>query len=160
MNELMSDILKQQPVIIPEPDYYHRLTILLGVRLDESVKRAESIRRHTGDDVFGVHDYVPSARVYHPIKYVSTDDLWNYLKYNTTTLPWGMPLEKLEAFYGGTNKECSVIRSKKEVNQSCGNSRNGCWVCMMGGKTDKMLEELINGGDSCYLFSRMEGLPL
>ena len=150
MSELMKDLLKQQPVIIPEPAFNHRVTILLGVRLDESIRRASKIRSHTGDDVFGRHDYVPNARVYHPVKYISTDDLWNMLKYETITLPWGLSIENLEALYGGSvSKECPVIRSKKELNKSCGgNSRNGCWTCLMGGRQDKMLQELIKGGDT------------
>lgn len=150
----MKEILKQQPVIIPEPECKHRLTIALGVRLDESSKRSASVTRHTGDDVFGDHDYVPNARVWHPVKYVSTDDLWNYLKYQTTTLPWGMPINRLEALYGGANtKECPVIRSKSELNKSCGgNSRNGCWTCLLGGRNDKMLQELIDGGDTSVTY--------
>ncbi|OUM93624.1 MAG: hypothetical protein BAA00_06215 [Parageobacillus thermoglucosidasius] len=149
MNQQMKEILAQQPVILPEPPFPYRLTVLLGVRLDESVHRAASIRKHTGDDgLFGMHDYIPDARVYHPIKFVSTDDLWNYLRYRTT-LPWGTPLESLESLYGNPALgECPVIRSKKEWEQACGgNSRNGCWVCLMGGRKDKMLEELIAGGD-------------
>lgn len=149
----MKELLKQQPVIIPEPDYKHRLTIGLGVRLDESSKRAATVTRFTGNDVFGDHDYVPNARVWHPVKYISTDDLWNYLRYQTTTLPWGMPIERLEALYGGSNaKECPVVRSKSELNKSCGNSRNGCWTCLLGGRNDKMLQELIDGGDTSVTY--------
>lgn len=154
ISRIMSQILKQQPVILPEPDCKHRLTVGLGVRLDESSKRRASVLRYSGEDVFGIHDYVPNARVWHPVKYVSTDDLWNYLKYRTTTLPWGMPIERLEALYGGANtKECPVVRSKSELNKSCGgNSRNGCWTCLMGGRNDKMLQELIDGGDTSVTY--------
>lgn len=155
VNELIKKLLREQPVIIPEPEHEHRLTILLGVRLDESIRRASKIRVYTGDDVFGKHDYVPNSRVYHPIKYISTDDLWNWLSYNATTLPWGTPLEELKALYGGNNsKECPVIRSKSELNQSCGssNSRNGCWVCLYSGRKDKMLQELIDGGDTSVTY--------
>lgn len=154
MSAKMKDILARQPIILPEPSYYHRLTIILGTRLDESQKRANSIERHT-DGYFGIHDYVPLARTYMPIKYVSTDDLWNYLRYNRTHLPWGTPLASLESLYGSsTLGECPVIRSKKELTYSCGgNSRNGCWTCLMGGREDKMLLELMQKGDptSSYL---------
>ncbi|MEK3822363.1 hypothetical protein MKY20_25080 [Cytobacillus sp. FSL W8-0315] len=153
LNSKMTEILKQQPVIIPEPEYNHRLTLLLGVRLDESIKRAASIKRHTSNDFFGEHDYIPNARVFHAVRDISTDDTWNFLRYISKELPWGMPVENLEAMYGGSNiKECPVIRSKKELNKSCGNTRTGCWVCLLGGRKDKMLQELIDGGDDSVTY--------
>lgn len=117
--------------------------ILLGTRSDESVTRANSIKKH---ELFGQRlrkHPLPNAYVYSPISNVSTNELWQYL--NQVPPPWGGTHKELVTLYRNANSgDCPLIIDQSTP--SCGNSRFGCWVCTVVSK-DKSMEGLIENGE-------------
>lgn len=135
-------------------DKNYKLTMLLGSRVDESASRAASINLYTREEeVMGTHKKFEDIRVYYPIKFIQTPDLWTYLS-QLEDLGWGTTYEELFEHYSN-GKECPMTQAGDEKNKACGasNSRNGCWVCLYAGRKDKMLQTLIDKGhdDAKYL---------
>ncbi|USK62349.1 phosphoadenosine phosphosulfate reductase family protein [Peribacillus asahii] len=150
MNAAIENILAQQPFSL-EMDAYEA-TLLAGTRLDESARRAGKIRKYEDQDYFNKHATFPTIRMYLPVRDISTLDLWNYLDCVVQVFPWGEPVQALREMYED-GKECPMLQIS--ASQSCGasNSRNGCYVCLMGGRDDKMLQTLIHKGktEAIYL---------
>ncbi len=124
------------------------VVVLLGVRKAESLARK---RRIEGREIMGRllnrHETIKQAFVYPPIVGLSTDDVWSILLSNNRHTAWGGDNSKLVSLYSDADGECPFagISSKDEQQQSCGNSRFGCWVCSVV-KEDKSLNGFIRSG--------------
>jgi len=162
MNEKLKEIIAQAPVdlsenLIKDEDdqsenhsNHYDVIMMLGSRLDESSKRAKSIEKYASEDevYFGWNPDFHNVKMCYPIKKILTPDLWAYITLEEK-LPWGLPTGELFAMYSdGT--ECPMTKTELTSENGCGstNSRNGCWVCLFSGSTDKMLETLIASGHS------------
>jgi DNA sulfur modification protein DndC len=138
---------KIQEIIASSPfsfDQDTQVVQLLGTRLDESVARASSIRRHEIKDTkFSRHSEFKEIQCYMPLKHITTDELWLTMP---DTFGWGITLNELLMHYGGF-LECG-LKDGSEQGEACGlGGRNGCWSCpAMGAGKDKMLDGLINDG--------------
>ncbi|MGN5650708.1 phosphoadenosine phosphosulfate reductase domain-containing protein [Bacillus sp. Brlt_9] len=123
--------------------------MLLGSRLDESAKRARSINKYSFDenDLFAVNPDFDNVKMFYPIKFVKTSDLWAYIT-SEEYLPWGLKSMELFDMYSDGSGECPMTREELTETKGCGstNSRNGCWVCLYAGRNDKMLETLASSG--------------
>ncbi|BDF69810.1 hypothetical protein CE91St41_07910 [Oscillospiraceae bacterium] len=124
------------------------VVVLLGVRKAESIARK---RRIEGREIMGRllnrHETIKKAFVYPPIVELTTDDVWTILMSNKQRTAWGGDNSKLVALYSDADGECPFagISSRDEQQQSCGNSRFGCWVCSVV-KEDKSLNGFIRSG--------------
>lgn len=124
------------------------VVVLLGVRKAESIARK---RRIEGREIMGRllnrHETIKQAFVYPPIVELTTDDVWTILMSNNMHTAWGGDNSKLVTLYSDADGECPFagISSKDEQQQSCGNSRFGCWVCSVV-KEDKSLNGFIRSG--------------
>ncbi len=106
-----------------------RCIVVLGVRSDESVSRAESIERHrVPGSLLGIKGSLRGAYTYAPVVDFTTDDVWTVLLQQRLT-PWGDDNYELLTMYrqaGGG--DCPIIIG--QIDQpSCGTGRMGCWVC-------------------------------
>lgn len=122
--------------------------ILLGTRHDESVNRSNSIKKH---EIFGQrlnkHQQLPNTYIYTPIKYITTNELWQYLLQNPP--PWGGTHRELITLYkNAQGGDCPLVIDNNTP--SCGNSRFGCWTCTVVNK-DKSMEGLIDSGEEWML---------
>lgn len=126
---------------------FGEVTMVLGVREDESATRGNSIRSHTVDGkTFMKHSTLSNAFVYAPIRHFTLDDVWDYLLNYPS--PWGDDNHELHQLYQDSNSgECPLVidKSTKESAGSCGNSRFGCWVCTVVNE-DKALNGFIQSG--------------
>lgn len=151
MNEIIKNSLSKQNVLSIDK---HAIVSLVGVRLDESVSRANSIRKFETDDLYAAHATNPRIKVMHPIKYVDLDTLWTYLE-TYHTLPFGVSVSELKKQYGKTGMECGLKDGSTDGEGiSCGavGSRSGCWLCPMVSGEDKMLRGLIEEGYESYRY--------
>ncbi|MEF3304268.1 hypothetical protein [Paenibacillus sp. GYB003] len=123
------------------------VVMLLGVRLDESISRAASIRKHqrSYESKMARHNSSPHIMVYHPIKFVRTNELWESLL-KIRILPWGVRSSELYRMYKDSTGECPLTAEGNPA-KSCGGGRMGCYVCLVAGKEDKMLQHLVESGD-------------
>lgn len=126
---------------------FGEVTMVLGVREDESATRGNTIRSHSVDGkTFMKHSTLSNAFVYAPIRHFTLDDVWDYLLNYPS--PWGDDNHELHKLYQDSNSgECPLIvdSSTKESAGSCGNSRFGCWVCTVVNE-DKALNGFIQSG--------------
>lgn len=117
--------------------------ILLGTRIDESINRATSIKKHEIKGQRLRKHPLPNAYVYAPLKDVKTNELWQFL--NQVAPPWGGNHKELVTLYRNANSgDCPLVID--DTTPSCGNSRFGCWVCTVVNK-DKSMEGLIENGE-------------
>lgn len=124
------------------------VVVLLGVRKAESVARKKRIEgREIMGRLLNRHETIKQAFVYPPIVALSTEDVWTILMSNNMHTAWGGDNSKLVTLYSDADGECPFagISSKDEQQQSCGNSRFGCWVCSVV-KEDKSLNGFIRSG--------------
>ncbi|WP_456363649.1 phosphoadenosine phosphosulfate reductase domain-containing protein [Priestia aryabhattai] len=159
MNEILSDIpLDLSDVFVgtgsskdEEIDNPYDVMMLVGSRLAESTKRANSIKKYSdeNEDLFGYNPDYNNVKMCYPIKYIETEDLWNYVM-SEIKLPWGLPTSELLEMYSDGSGECPMTKDELLKANGCGssNSRNGCWVCLYAGRSDKMLETLISSGET------------
>jgi len=132
--------------ILQHIDAYGEVIILLGTRYDESSARAKSIRRHEGTDDLNPHSVLKSAYVWAPIKEVLTDEVWEFLAFNSP--PWGGTHRRLQNLYKEANSgECPLVLD--ETTKPCGNSRFGCWTCTVV-ERDRSMEGFIGSGREEY----------
>lgn len=137
--KFIEDIIRQQKT---------EVVVLLGVRKAESIARK---RRIEGREIMGRllnrHETIKQAFVYPPIVELTTDDVWTILMSNHMKTAWGGDNSKLVSLYSDADGECPFagISSRDEQQQSCGNSRFGCWVCSVV-KEDKSLNGFIRSG--------------
>jgi len=123
------------------------MLMLLGVREDESANRKRSIKKFEIDQTkFARHAVHQRVMVYHPIKWITTEQLWEYL-FKIRKLPWGIRTSTLYTLYKDTSGECPITNVTGKQAATCGGSRFGCWTCIYVGDRDKMLENLIESGD-------------
>lgn len=126
------------------------LTCWMGVRNEESARRKLSIERFqlSEQSLWARHSDFAEIMCFHPVKFVSSDELWLYLL-DRWTLPFGITVEDLTTQYGEGILECGM---KTETNQgnACGasGSRLGCWICGMTSGNDPMLLRYIEEGQN------------
>lgn len=129
------------------------VVVLLGVRKAESISRKTRIEKRQIDGyLLTPHETLRkdfnSAYVYNPIVDLTTDDVWEILlnHYNART-PWGSDNNELFQLYamGSGDGECPFITTDNKDNNTCGNSRFGCWVCTVVAE-DKSLNGFIQSG--------------
>lgn len=125
------------------------VVILLGVRKAESAARKKRIEgRELVDRLLNRHETIKEAYVYPAIVDLTTDDVWDILMSNNRKNAWGGNNAKLIELYAGADSgECPFagFSSKESQQQSCGQSRFGCWVCTVV-KEDKSLNGFIRSG--------------
>ncbi|MGI9526086.1 MAG: DNA phosphorothioation system sulfurtransferase DndC [Weeksellaceae bacterium] len=144
-----TDKLKIRPTsefLLDQVDEMGEAVILLGTRYEESVKRANSIKKHEiKGKRLSKHTNTPNAYVYSPIKQMTLEEIWYII--NAIPSPWGFDnsiLFKIYADASADDYECPTIVSSKE-HKSCGQSRFGCWTCTVV-KEDKSMRALVNNG--------------
>ena len=124
------------------------VTLLLGVRRDESAVRAISIAKHDMHGRLHPHSEIKNCWVFRPIADILTDEVWEFL--GAELPPWGGEHRDLITLYRNAGGgECPVATEKADI-QSCGSSRFGCWTCTLVEK-DKSLSGLIDAGFEEYL---------
>jgi DNA sulfur modification protein DndC len=146
-----TDRLKIQPTsryILDNVSTHGAAIVVLGVRLDESESRRNSINKFKNlvDSNLTPHSVLPGALIYRPIVHLNLDDVWEVL--GSREPPWGGTHRDLIQLYrdaGGG--ECPVVLSKDEA-PGCGtaNSRFGCWTCTVVEK-DKSLQGFVDVGN-------------
>lgn len=122
---------------------HQSILMLLGVRTDESIARANSIEsrvlNHRG---LSVHDSIPNAYVLSPIKYWTNEEVWTYLGKNP--FPWGDHSYMMSLYdKGSAEGDCNIALNPESP--SCGKTRFGCWVCTVVEKDRSMQGMLKNG---------------
>lgn len=146
-----TDRLKIQPTsryILDNVSAHGAAIVVLGVRLDESDSRRNSINKFqnlTGT-CLTPHSELPGAFIYRPIVRLSLDDVWDVL--GRSQPPWGGTHHDLIQLYrDAEGGECPVVLSKDEA-AGCGtsNSRFGCWTCTVVEK-DKSLQGFVDAGN-------------
>ena len=126
-------------------DKYGEAIIVLGARKDESMSRAQTIKKYSErGKLLKKHATLPSANVYAPIEDWKLKDVWTFL--GTFESPWGDKNKDLVMMYqkaGGD--ECPLVIDTSTP--SCGNSRFGCWVCTVV-EQDKSIQGFIENGET------------
>lgn len=126
------------------------IVLLLGVRKDESIYRANNIRaREIEGKLLIPHKDIENTYVYNPLTEIPNEEVWNFLLKGDAKSPWGSDNKYLFSLYQGENlgEEKSVIGEiDKEKIPVTGNSRFGCWICTMV-KEDKSLKAFIERGE-------------
>jgi len=122
----------------------HKSIILhIGVRTDESIARAESInKRDYNSRDLTIHDKIPNAYNYSPLKNVGTTELWRYL----TKVPalWGTHRDMMKLYDKGSSEaDCNVVLNPNS--ESCGKTRFGCSVCTVS--EDKSMQGMLLNGE-------------
>lgn len=146
-----TDRLKIQPTsryILDNVSAHGAAIVALGVRLDESESRRNSINKFQNlvDSNLTPHSELPGAFIYRPIVHLTIDDVWEVL--GEREPPWGGTHRDLIQLYrDAEGGECPVVLSKDEA-AGCGtaNSRFGCWTCTVVEK-DKSLQGFVDSGN-------------
>lgn len=141
---LTKSILNDQSVEIGRA---HDLLMLLGVRIGEGTARGTSISKHqvSKEGKMAKHSSNSRILVYHPIKFITKDELWEYLM-KLKKLPWGVRTSELYLLYKDSTGECPLT-AEGNPSKSCGGGRMGCTTCLVTGRQDKMLSHLIESGE-------------
>ncbi|MBQ2673648.1 MAG: DNA phosphorothioation system sulfurtransferase DndC [Prevotella sp.] len=125
------------------------VVVLLGVRKAESAARKRRIEgRELLSYLLNRHETIKGAFVYPAIVSLSTEDVWDILMSNGRKNAWGGDNSRLIELYAGADSgECPFagFSTKEAQQQSCGQSRFGCWVCTVV-KEDKSLNGFIRSG--------------
>lgn len=117
--------------------------LLLGTRYDESVNRANSMRKRVLNEAgYTKHDDYPDTLCFAPIANWRTEDVWMYLM--SSNPPWGSHGELFNLYASASGDECQFITDLSQ--SSCGGSRFGCYVCTVVNE-DKSMQGFINSGD-------------
>lgn len=149
-----TDRLKIQPTsryILDNVSVHGAAIVILGVRLDESDSRRNSINKFqnlVGSNLTP-HSELTGAFIYRPIVDLTIDDVWEVL--GQSQPPWGGTHRDLIQLYrDAEGGECPVVLSKDEA-PGCGtaNSRFGCWTCTVVEK-DKSLQGFVDSGKHQY----------
>lgn len=130
-------------------EQHTEVVVLLGVRKAESAARRQRIEsRELLDRLLNRHTTIKNAFVYPAIVSLSTDEVWNILMSNNRKNAWGGDNGRLVELYSDADSgECPFagFSSKDAQQQSCGQSRFGCWICTVV-KEDKSLNGFIRSG--------------
>lgn len=145
-----TDRLKIQPTsryILDNVSAHGAAIVILGVRLDESDTRRNSINkfRNIEGSSLTPHSELSGAFIYRPIMHLTVDDVWEVL--GQSQPPWGGTHRDLIQLYrDAEGGECPVVLSRDEA-PGCGtaNSRFGCWTCTVVEK-DKSLQGFVDAG--------------
>lgn len=120
--------------------------ILIGTRLSESQRRAQSIKKHEiKGHRLSKHPLNPNTFTYAPIKELMLEEVWWII--NVIPSPWGFDnkiLYKIYADASADDYECPTVVTD-DSHRTCGQSRFGCWICTVV-KEDKSMTSLINNG--------------
>lgn len=146
-----TDRLKIQPTrryILDNVSTHGAAIVVLGVRLDESDSRRNSINKfqNLAGSNLTPHSELPGAFIYRPIVLLTLDEVWEVL--GRCQPPWGGTHRGLIQLYrDAEGGECPVVLSKDEA-PGCGtsNSRFGCWTCTVVDK-DKSLQGFVDSGN-------------
>lgn len=146
-----TDRLKIQPTsryILDNVSAHGAAIVALGVRLDESESRRNSINKfqNLADSNLTPHSELQGAFIYRPIVHLTVDDIWDVL--GRCQPPWGGTHSDLIQLYrDAEGGECPVVLSKEDA-PGCGtsNSRFGCWTCTVVEK-DKSLQGFVDAGN-------------
>lgn len=141
-------ILPTSRYILDNVSAHGAAIVALGVRLDESDSRRNSINKFQNIEGSNLtpHSELPGAFIYRPIVHLTVDDVWEVL--GRCQPPWGGTHRDLIQLYrDAEGGECPVVLSKEEA-PGCGtsNSRFGCWTCTVVEK-DKSLQGFIDVGN-------------
>ncbi|WPS85647.1 phosphoadenosine phosphosulfate reductase family protein (plasmid) [Brevibacillus halotolerans] len=157
LNRWCTDILKLRPMedlqdkIIQE---HGSLILMVGVRSDESRKRASSIKKHSimGKFIFPkvgakeTTDGFYEKYMSYPIVDLSDEEVWRNITH-LRILPWKTKATTIRKMYEGAG-ECPIQVDKQSSKPCGGSSRNGCMICMMTtSQDDKMLQAFIDKGE-------------
>jgi len=143
-----TDRMKIQPTsryIREQVDTTGQAILLLGVRRDESAKRAVSVAKYDNGERLNRHNDMVGCMVFRPIVDLTTENVWEFLGMNPP--PWGASHTDLIALYRNSlGGECPVVTGKSDA-PSCGtsSSRFGCWTCTVVEK-DRSLEGFVEAG--------------
>ena len=143
-----TDRMKIRPTsryIHEQVDTTGRAILLLGVRRDESSKRAVSVAKYDNGERLNRHNDMVGCLVFRPIVELTTEDVWEFLA--TEAPPWGSSHAELITLYRNSlGGECPVVVQKSDA-PSCGtsSSRFGCWTCTVVQK-DRSLEGFVEAG--------------
>ncbi|WP_201715521.1 adenine nucleotide alpha hydrolase family protein [Rossellomorea arthrocnemi] len=137
INDILDYIIKDSAFRLGDQ---YDILLHLGVRDSESASRTASINKFQLEDKFARHQSRSNVLVYHTIKELSGSEIWGYF-YDFEVFPWGTLVSELQEFYPENIFECS-IKTDGEQGNSCGNGRNGCYVCTAV-KEDKMMKDLV-----------------
>jgi DNA sulfur modification protein DndC len=122
------------------------VVLLLGVRRNESAKRAASANKYdlTGERL-NPHNDLPGCWVFRPILDFTTEEVWQVLLQRRP--PWGGTHRDVITLYRNAGGgECPLVIDKDSA-ASCGtsSSRFGCWTCTVVEK-DRSMEGFIEAG--------------
>ena len=124
---------------------YESIVMLLGVRTAESDSRAKSINsREVNHRDLSMHEQIPNAFIFSPVKNWTNEDVWTYLSKNKA--PWGTHTTMMSLYDKGSGEADCNIALHPEA-QSCGKTRFGCWVCTVVEK-DKSMIGMIKSGET------------
>lgn len=143
-----TDRMKIRPTsryIHEQVDRTGQAILLLGVRRDESSKRAGSVAKYDNGERLNRHNDMASCLVFRPIVDLTTEDVWEFLA--TTPPPWGSShAELIQLYRNSLGGECPVVMQKSDT-PSCGtsSSRFGCWTCTVVQK-DRSLAGFVEAG--------------
>lgn len=130
-------------------EHHTEVVVLLGVRKAESAARKRRIEgRELLDRLLNRHSTIKNAFVYPAIVSLTTDEVWDILMSNNRKNAWGGDNSRLIELYAGADSgECPFagFSSTEAQQQSCGQSRFGCWICTVV-KEDKSLNGFIRSG--------------
>lgn len=132
--------------ILEQVELNSEAIILLGTRSDESVNRANSIKKHsTRGKRLSKHALSSNIFTYAPIKNLMLEEIWFII--NTMPSPWGASNNELFQVYANASAddyECPTAITENK-HSSCGQSRFGCWVCTVVTKDKSMTAQVDNG---------------
>jgi DNA sulfur modification protein DndC len=143
-----TDRMKIQPTskyILDEVSAFGEVVLVLGVRSDESIVRAQTIAKYSNGSRLHPHTELNGCLVFRPIVDLSTGEVWQILLQRPA--PWGGTHRDLVTLYrNAEGGECPLVIDQSSA-PSCGtgSSRFGCWTCTVVNK-DKSMEGLIDSG--------------
>lgn len=132
---------------------YGEVILVLGIRKDESMTRAQVMSLHTiksNNNGIYRHTTLSGTYIYAPIRDWSLDDVWTFLLQHEYSLqePWSSINSELALIYKKASDplamECPL--QIDNTTPSCGGSRFGCWTCTVV-KQDKSVQSLIEHGE-------------
>jgi DNA sulfur modification protein DndC len=126
--------------------------LVLGMRKDESTKRARVMEKHEKKRVrerLSPRKSLINSLVYTPLEDWRTNEVWLYLMQWEN--PWGHSNKDLFVMYRGAtpDNECPLVVDTSTP--SCGDSRFGCWVCTLVSQDKSMEAMILNDEDKEWM---------
>ena len=152
MQNKLKEILNAIPMGIENDEF--DVLLYTGVRNEESARRRRSIAAIEDDatSYFAEHPDMPRIKYFHPIKFLTSDEVFFELM-DRGTLSYGIDVEEMTIQYGEEMLECGIKTSANDIGSACSmnGARSGCWLCGVVSE-DKMLKRLIAEGKNSYQF--------